>query len=95
MKKQTAMQQLLNQMREERIKLPLPSEFDKAYRAIEMMIEHTYFQVEMEQIMLAHIEGFKKSAEGYNGEHGIDDFNNLRQEIGSEDYYNETYKINP
>ena len=40
------MQQLLNQMREERAKLPLPIEWDRCYQAIEMMIENTYLPME-------------------------------------------------
>jgi len=49
----TAMQQLLEQMREERSKLPMPIEWDRAYQAIEMMIEHTYIPMEKEQITQA------------------------------------------
>jgi hypothetical protein len=53
MSKQTAMQQLLYQMREERTKLPLPIEWDRAYQAIEMLIETTYIPLEKEQICQA------------------------------------------
>ena len=31
------------------------------------------------------------SAEGWNGEYGIMDFSNIKEEISSEKYYNETY----
>jgi len=59
MNNKTAMQQLLNQMREERTKLPLPIEWDKAYQAIEMMIEKTYMGIEKEQIDESFKEGYK------------------------------------
>lgn len=49
----TAMQQLLEQMREERSKLPMPIEWDRAYQAIEMMIETSYIPLEKKQIMEA------------------------------------------
>jgi hypothetical protein len=42
----TPMQQLLNQMREERTKLSMPIEWDRCYQAIEMMIENTYLPME-------------------------------------------------
>ena len=48
--KETAMKQLLNQLREERSKLPLPAEWDRCYQAIEMMIVSTYIPIEKEQI---------------------------------------------
>jgi hypothetical protein len=73
----TAMQQLLNQMREERSKLPIPIEWDRAYQAIEMMIEHTYILMEKEQIIHAFEVGFNQNYE--------------RQYDTIEEYYNETY----
>jgi hypothetical protein len=57
MSKQTAMQQLLTQMREERNKLPIPIEWGRCYQAIEMMIHHTYLQIEQEQIQDAYVTG--------------------------------------
>jgi hypothetical protein len=45
------MQQLLEQMKEERSKLPMPIEWDRAYQAIEMMIQNTYIPLEKEQIV--------------------------------------------
>jgi hypothetical protein len=53
MNEQTAMQQLLNQIIEERTKLPLPIGWDRAYQAIEMMIKITYIPLEKEQIVKA------------------------------------------
>ena len=40
------MQQLLNQLRDEREKLPMPIEWDRCYQAIEMVIENTYLPME-------------------------------------------------
>ena len=51
--KETAMTQLLNQLREERNKLPLPIEWDRCYQAVEMMIESTYISIEKQQIKQA------------------------------------------
>ena len=48
-------------------------------------------KIEKEQIIDAYNDGFKRSGEGWNGEYGIEDFNNLTEEIGSEEYYKETY----
>jgi hypothetical protein len=56
--KHTAMQQLLNQMMEERTKLPLPIEWDRCYQAIEMMIKNTYIPMEKEQINKACYDGY-------------------------------------
>ena len=78
----TALQQLLNQMREERTKLPLPIEWDRAYQAIEMMIETTYIPMEKEQT----IHSYKH---GQNNGFMYSDGNGLK--IEAEQYYNETY----
>jgi hypothetical protein len=48
--KETPMQQLLNQLREERSKLPLPAEWGRCYQAIEMVIETTYLPMEQQEI---------------------------------------------
>ena len=48
-------------------------------------------EMEKEQIIEARNDGFAISAEGWNGEYGIIDFNCVTQEIHSEEYYNETY----
>ena len=80
MKKQTAMQQLLNQMREERSKLPIPIEWDRAYQAIEMMIEHTYIPMEREQAKRDFLNGYKGGLKPMNHD-VIDKFIN--------DYYKE------
>jgi len=76
----TAMQQLLDQMREERTKLPLPIEWDRCYQAIEMMIQNTYMQIEKEQIVKACDSHF--------------DYNKWPHELMptlGEQYYNEQY----
>jgi len=51
--KETPMQQLLNQLREERSKLPLPAEWGRCYQAIEMVIETTYLPMERQEIINA------------------------------------------
>jgi len=61
----TAMQQLLTQMREERNKLPMPIEWDRAYQAIEMMIQNTYIPLEREQIINAADYNFSYINNGY------------------------------
>jgi hypothetical protein len=44
------------------------------------------------QIIEARNNGFMASAEGWNGEYGIKDFNLLTEEIKSEEYFNKTFK---
>lgn len=63
--KETAMKQLLNQLREERSKLPLPAEWDRCYQAIEMMIESTYIPMEKEQIIEAADHNFSYDSSSY------------------------------
>jgi hypothetical protein len=46
---------------------------------------------EKEQIVDAYVKGFDISAEGWNGEYGIKDFNNIKEEIKAEELYNQTY----
>lgn len=58
MNKQTAMQQLLNQLKDERVNLPMDIEWDRCYQAIEMAIQNTYLPIEKEQIIEAHEDGF-------------------------------------
>ena len=45
-----------------------------------------------QEIINAHNSGFEKSAEGWNGEYGLMDMNNISEEIESERYYQETFK---
>jgi hypothetical protein len=49
--------------------------------------------MEKEQIEKARLDGFKISAEGWNGEYPFEicDDNNISQEIDNIKYYNETY----
>jgi hypothetical protein len=84
MNNKTAMQQLLHQIREERTKLPLPIEWDRAYQAIEMLIQNTYIPLEKEQIKDAFNSGMVNSVDWFN--------DGITEE--AETYYNETYKIN-
>lgn len=53
-----------------------------------------FFEKEKEQIMDAYVKGFDISAEGWNGEYGIEDFNNIKEEIKAEQYFNQTYNQN-
>jgi hypothetical protein len=48
-------------------------------------------QMEREQTISNYCSGFKASAEGWNGEHGLKDMRNIAEEIKAEQYYNETY----
>jgi hypothetical protein len=67
-------------MREERNKLPIPIEWDRAYRAIEMLIENTYIPMEKEQI----IDACNSQRNDYRG---MPTYNK-----SGEQYYNETFK---
>lgn len=49
-------------------------------------------EMHRQEIINAHNSGFDKSSEGWNGEYGVIDFKNLSEEIGSEQYYQETFK---
>ena len=78
--KQTAMQQLLAQLKDERAKLPMLIEWDRCYQAIEMVIQNTYLPIEKKQIMCAYVEGCSDSI-----------LDESTDKTRSEDYYNETY----
>jgi hypothetical protein len=54
---QTAMRQLLNQLREERNTLPMDIEWNRCFQAIESVIESKYIPIERNQIMIAHYAG--------------------------------------
>ena len=76
---QTAMQQLIQQLREERMKLPMPIECDRCYQAleyVEYVITHTYIPIEKQQIKDSWMDGLEKTE---------------LQELASEKYYKETY----
>ena len=45
----TPMQQLLIQLKNERVNLPMDIEWDRCYQAIEMVIQNTYLPMEKEQ----------------------------------------------
>ena len=81
MNKKTAMQQLLNQMKEERAKLQLPVEWDRCYQAIEMVMENTYIPLEKEQMIEFGQEVFRNR------------YNQIHQSLSNiaDDIYNETY----
>jgi len=54
--KQTAMQKLLLQLKEERRNIPMDIEWDRCYQAIEMVIQNTYLPIEKEQIINSHLQ---------------------------------------
>ena len=54
----TAMEQLLEQLQEERHNLPMNIEWDRCYQAIEMLIKTTYLGIEKEQINKAYYDGY-------------------------------------
>jgi hypothetical protein len=58
------------------------------------MFKNDCMEKEKEQIIDAYVKGFDISAEGWNGEYGIKDFNNIKEEIKAEQYYNQTYNQN-
>jgi hypothetical protein len=82
---QTALQELIEWFDE----LPEYDKSSEGYSIIEKAKE--LLHKEKESIIKSYNEGFKKSAEGWNGECGINDMNNLEEEIGSEKFYNQTY----
>jgi hypothetical protein len=51
-----------------------------------------YIEMHKQEIIDAHNKGFEKSGEGWNGEYGLEDMNNISEEIKSEQYYQETFK---
>jgi hypothetical protein len=78
--RQTAMQKLLAQLKDERANIPMDIEWDRCYQAIEFVIQNTYLLIEKEQIEDAYKEGC---------------FDNILDEstdkIRAEQYYNEIY----
>ena len=80
MAQQTAMQQLLAQLKDERQNLVMNIEWDRCYQAIEMVIKNTFLQMEKEQIMEANILGMQYVHCDEN-----------QWEQYAEQYYNETY----
>jgi hypothetical protein len=49
-------------------------------------------EIHKQEIIDAHNSGFEKSAEGWNGDYGLMDMNNISEEIGSEQYYQDIFK---
>ena len=52
------------------------------------------YDLEKQQILNARLDGFKISAEGWNGEHpfeGVTDYY-IMLDINNDEYYNETFK---
>jgi hypothetical protein len=64
-------------------------------RVPSVLLFETLFKAEeihKQEIIDAHNSGFDKSAEGWNGEYGLMDMNNISEEIGSEQYYQDIFK---
>ena len=83
MNKQTAVQQLLAQLKNERANLPMDIEWDRCYQAIETVIVDIYLRIEKEQIITAFDEGQEYEYQYYV---------NSAPKFYSETYYQETYK---
>ena len=70
--KETAMQQLLAQLKHERANIPMDIEWDRCYQAIETVIVDVYLRAEKEQIKDAWLNSLTKgdfnSAEEYYNE---------------------------
>jgi hypothetical protein len=75
--KQTAMQQLLNQLKEERRTLPMEIEWDRCFQAIETVIQDIYLPMEKEQITQAVYDSMGTNFDPNMGR--------------AEQYYNEVY----
>ena len=60
--KQTAMQQLLAQLKHERANIPMDIEWDRCYQAIETVIVDVYLRMEKEQMQDSYIEGYNRVA---------------------------------
>ena len=56
-KKQSAMRQLLNQLREERNRITIDIEWNRCFQAIESVIESKYIPIERNQIIEAYNTG--------------------------------------
>jgi hypothetical protein len=54
---QTAMRQLLNQLRDERNTLQMDAEWNRCFQAIESVIESKYIPMERDQIIAAYRDG--------------------------------------
>lgn len=84
MNKQTAMQQLLNQLKDERVNLPMDIEWDRCYQAIEMVIANTYLPIEKQQIEDAYEIGFADAWDDAR-------YDEEPKYAGAEQYYKEIY----
>ena len=78
MNEQTAMQQLLNKLKNDRLKEPMHIAWKRCYESIEEIIKKTYIPIEKEQIINAGADHCYPTCE-------------LARE-DAEEYYNKTYK---
>jgi len=79
----TAMQELLHQLKDERTNSTMPSDWNRCYQAIEILISHTYIPMEKLQLSNAYCEGCNDTI-----------LDESRDAIRAEEYYNETYRGN-
>ena len=85
MTKETAMQKLLNQLKDERQNLPMNIEWDRCYQAIEMVIQTTYLSMEKDEVYNAWNDGYDKGTR--------DRIEKISNPVGNaEQYYNKTFK---
>ena len=69
----------------------LIKELDVDNNIFNMKIINKAKEMHKQEIIQAHNDGFEKSGEGWNGEYGLEDMNNISEEIKSEQYYQETF----
>lgn len=68
-------------------------EVESAMNDVINIITQEGIEKEKNEICNAYVEGFNISGEGWNGEYGIKDFNNIKEEISAEEYYNDKFNI--
>ena len=81
MNEQTAMQQLLNKLKNDRLKQPMHIAWKRCYESIEEIIKKTYIPIEKEQILDAF----------WNSDN-TDCISEQNSKEFAEKYYNKTYK---
>lgn len=78
MNKQTAMQQLLNKLKNDGLNQPMHIAWKRCYESIEEIIKKTYVEIEKEQIINAGADHCYPTCE--------------LARTDAEEYYNKTYK---
>ena len=93
MSKQTAVEWVVDKLSLLNLEIHLHPEkynVDEAIREKNKILQQAK-AMEMEQSIFDYCEGFKASAEGWNGEHGLNNMLDVAKDIDAEDYYNITY----